>query len=364
MKRKLFVSLILFVIFILSGCTQYSNLNNQTSSNADVEYILDQNKPVLLGEDKNEPKVYVPEYAFYKFTDPKENAFSIQVPAGWKVSKDSGLIRPYIDAGVYLNVYSEQNQGFMYISPYSVYTVPNDILTFAGFTEGTSYDPSNGLAKPMIIKKYTEASDYLKEYIQGQNGELIETKDRPDLISAASNSLITKQSAAEASYYITQNGIKIKYTLIAYNYLVEISGTGIWSANLFSYYSPEDTFDETERLVLQIKNSFEVNEEWAKKEVVEIQKRSNIISTSQAEVSDTISSTFEYRSSSMDKLNNEWSKTIRGVEEVYNPETDETYTIKSGSKYYWIDNRNNIYGTETYENPFPNEDIKPLQIKE
>ena len=65
----------------------------------------------------------------------------------------------------------------------------------------------------------------------------------------------------------------------------------------------------------------------------------------------------------MDRINNEWSKTILGVEEVYNPETGDTWTVDSGSNYYWIDNKNNIYGTETDENPFPNEDIKSLEIK-
>jgi hypothetical protein len=65
----------------------------------------------------------------------------------------------------------------------------------------------------------------------------------------------------------------------------------------------------------------------------------------------------------MDRISNEWSKTTLGVEEVYNPETGETRYPDSGAEYYWMDNQNNIYGTETDENPFPLEDMTKLEIK-
>ncbi len=310
---------------------------------------------------QTEAVLYEEKYSFVNFTDPKENAFTVNIPQGWQVSSNSGLIRPYIDAGALLQATSSENQGFLYISPYGVYTVPNDLLTFAGFTEGTYYDPSGGISTPMLVKKYTEAKDFLNEYVQqlGVDVQVLEVIDRPDLINQNPVSLITKQSAAEITY--TANGLK--YKLIAYIYLIEYSGTGIWASSLFGYYSPEDFFDETEYLVLQSQESFKVNPQWAAKEAQESNKRAGIISSTQDSISDTISSTFEYRTESQDRINNEWSKTTLGVEEVYNPETGETRYPGSGSKYYWMDNRNNIYGTETDESPFPLEDMTKLEIK-
>ncbi len=309
----------------------------------------------------NNAVLYEEKYSFVNFTDPKENAFTINVPKGWTVSEESGLIRPYIDAGVLLQATSPKSQGFFYISPYGVYTVPNDLLTFAGFTEGKYYDPSNGLAKPMLVKKYTEARDFLNEYVQQQNvnAQVLELVDRPDLINKNPVSLITKQSAAEITY--TANGLK--YKLIAYIYLIEYSGTGIWASSLFGYYSAESLFNETEYLVLKSAETFKVNPQWAAKEAQEVNKRLGVISSTQNSISDTISSTFEYRSESQDRINEEWSKTTLGVEEVYNPETGDTRFVDSGSKYYWTDNRNRIYGTETDESPFPLEDMTKLEIK-
>jgi hypothetical protein len=305
--------------------------------------------------------LYEEKYSFVNFADPKENAFTINLPMAWTVTQGSGLIRPYIDAGVLLQATSSKNQGFLYISPYGVYTVPNNLLDFAGFTEGKYYDPSGGISTPMLVKKYTEAMDFLNEYVQQLNvgANIVEVVDRPDLINQNPVSLITKQSAAEITYFA--NGLK--YKLIDYNYLIEYSGTGIWAATLFGYYSPENLFNETEYLVLKSQESFKVNAQWAAKEAQEVNKRAGIISSTQASVSESISSSFEYRTESQDRINEEWSKTTLGVEEVYNPETGDTRYVDSGAEYYWMDNRNNIYGTETDQSPFPLEDMTPLEIK-
>ncbi len=342
------IVLVLFIILLIRYFPRVSYTDSKINSSNNV----------LVGTNA---VLYEEKYSFVNFTDPNENAFTINIPKDWQVSSNSGLIRPYIDAGVLLQATSPKNQGFLYISPYGVYTLPNDLLTLAGFTEGSYYDPSGGISTAMLVKKYTQAKDFLKEYIQQLNigARVLEVVDRPDLINQNPISLITKQSAAEISY--TANGLN--YKLIAYIYLIEYSGTGIWAATLFGYYSPENLFNETEYLVLKSEESFKVNPQWAAKEAQEVNTRAGIISSTQDSISDTISSTFEYRSNSMDRINDEWSKTILGVEEVYNPETGDTRYVNSGAEYYWMDNRNNIYGTETDENPFPLEDMTKLEIK-
>ncbi len=341
------VALVVAVILITTSVPRESTTANQSSPNTTT---LPGTNAVL----------YEPKYTFYNFTDPKEGAFSMNVPTGWQMSSDSGIIRPYIDAGVKIQATSSKNQEFFYISPYGVYTTPNDLLTMAGFPEGSYYDPSGGFATPMLVKSYTEAGDFLNEYVQqiDANAEILDTADRADLLQEPS-ALISQQSAAEITY--TSNGIKGK--IIAYNYLVEISGTGIWMASLFGYSSPEALFNETEYLVLKSSETMAVNPTWAAKEAEEVNKRLGIISSTQASISDTIASTFEYRSKSQDKITHEWSKTILGVEEVYNSETGSTTIVDSGANYYWMDNQNNIYGTETAENPAPLEDLTPLEIK-
>lgn len=362
MKKEVKISLIALGAIALIALIIILVVNSSPKEDIETE---NQSLPGSTLPGQTSAVLYEEKYVFANFTDPNENAFTIDVPEEWLVSADSGLIRPYIDAGVKFQATSSNNQGFFYISPYGVYTVPNDLLTFAGFPEGTYYDPSGGISTPMLVKAYINAEDFLNEYVQQLSVEtsVVEVIDRPDLIDPNPISLITQQSAAEMTYTSGSGANKIMNKVIAYNYLIEMSGTGIWMASLFGYSSPESLFNETEYLVLKSAETFKVNPAWAAQEAQEVNRRAGIISSTQDSISDTISSTFEYRSESQDRINEEWSKTTLGVEEVYNPETGDTRYVDSGANYYWMDNQNRIYGTETDENPFPLEDMTALEIK-
>jgi len=188
--------------------------------------------------------------------------------------------------------------------------------------------------------------------------EVLELIDRPDLIKSDLGPLITKQSAAEMTYISSPGFNQIKNKVVVYIYLLDTGSTGIWVSSLFGYYSPENLFNETEYLVLKSEETFKVNSDWARREAQEVNKRLGIIYSTQDSISETISSTFEYKSKSMEDINNKWSKTILGIEEVYNPDTGEMYVVDSGSNYYWINNRNEIYGTDVYESPNLQEDFE------
>jgi len=331
-----------------------NNLGTQSPGNpAEAQPIVAKPKAIQYEE----------KYSFYTFQDPNERAFTIKIPTGWQVVNGSGLVRPYIDAGVALGATSQKNQGFVYISPYAIYAIPSDILTRLGFTEGTYYGPSGGIVKPMMVKRYTDARQYLHEYleqlnVQTENALVI---DRPDLIKSDPGALITRQSAAEMTFVSNPGPNQVKNKVIVYIYLVEAGSTGVWAANFFGYYSPESLFNETEYLVLKSAETFKVDPSWAAREAQEVNKRLGIISSTQDSISDIIASTFEYRSETMDNINDKWSNAILGVEEVYDQDTGERYIVDSGAKYYWIDDQGNIYGTDTYENPFPQENLELMR---
>jgi len=293
---------------------------------------------------------YTPSRAYSTFTDPNENAFTVSVPKGWVVTSGSGLVRPYIDAGVYLQMKSPQDQEIFYASPHGpIYATPNQLLTMAGFTEGSQYNPSGGIAKPMIVMRYLTAREYLSALPKsaGLSGKIAEITERDDLLKPAP--LVTQQSAAEMTF-VEDNGKKHK--AIAITQLVEISGTGVWLATVSDYSAPSALFDETEFQAYMVRESFRVDPEWAKREQQEITKRIGIISGAQNEISDMIRSSFEMRSKSMDDHLDKWSKTMLGTEDVYNTDTGDRYTVDSGSRYYWTDGKD-IFGTDIDVNPDP-----------
>jgi hypothetical protein len=214
----------------------------------------------------------------------------------------------------------------------------------------------------MMVRAYVPAAEYAQELLDasGLDASNVRVVDRPDLLPQA-NALVTQQSAAEMTFDYDYSGTAMKDTILVRTSLMEMSGTGIWYVAVMEYYSPAALKNETEFLVLDMQRSFKVDPAWAAREQQEIMRRSAIISQSQSDISEIISSTFEMRSSTMDELNDKWDNYILGVEDVYDPDTGSHYVVDSGSNYYWIDGEGNIYGTDTAESPLPYENLKLLE---
>lgn len=335
----------LFAIFLLfTGCVVPDDLNitgNTTASSA-IKYAN--------------------AVSFTKFTDPNEGAFSMGVPSGWKVTNGSGLVRPYIDAAVAFEAKSPSGQGFMIQDPYGyIYATPNQLLTYAGFTEGSLYNPSGGISNPMMVRKYVPAADFSSELIAKSGLQVSDVRitDRPDLVNLSSP-LISRQSASETTLDYTAEGKAMSMVLVIRTTLIEGAGTGVWYVSGMEYYSPKELMNETELLALGMQRSLKVDPAWAMRESKEMQKRMGIISQDQNDVAAIISSVFETRSASMDELNHKWDNAILGIEDVYDPATGGHYMVDSGSNYYWIDNRGTIYGTDIDQSPFPLEDMQKM----
>lgn len=347
MKKGILISLVILAIAVVSSSIFLSVYSPESDS-------LFSNSSSLYKE--REPVLYFPKYDFYNFTEPNEGAFSISFPKNWEVSNESGLVRQYASAGILINTYSKNNSGFFLLSPYMISTILTEKIAFKGFKEGDIYDS-------ILIKNYTPAREFLIEYLNELNEkvELIDLVDRPDLIQRYTSSPITKQSAAEMTYTLDNGELEMIYKTIVYTYLDNSSDR--WVAQVFSYYSPNEIFDETEYLVFKSINSFNVNYDWATSESKRLNKAQTNVFLTPASVAYTLSSAFDYQSISMDRVNNAWAKKVLGIIEVLDPLTNQTWIIEANSTFYWRDNQGNIYGTDRGENPFPEKEARLLEIQ-
>ena len=288
----------LFAMLLMAGCIKPVPTPHQNLSNLSGPVQPGQN--IFVPDNATGPVVVTMAYknytegalSFYSFTDPREGAFSLDVPAGWAVTPGSGLVRPYIDAGVLFLANSPSGQGILIQDPYvPIYVTPNQLLTFAGFVEGSQYDPSGGIAQPMVVRRYANASSFGSSLL-GASGLSISdlaVVERPDLLQAGSP-LISQQSAAEISFDYEAGGRKTSAVLLVRTALIEISGTGIWYASLLEYYSPPELMNDTELLALHMQKSFKVDPAWAVREQAEMRKRMGILSQNQQDISEIISS--------------------------------------------------------------------------
>jgi len=292
--------------------------------------------------------------------DPKEAAFTIDVPKGWSI--DGGVVRPYIDAALKI-VATSGDKGIQVENPYPpIYTIPNEVLSFAGFNEGSRYNPSGGISQDMIVMSEKNAVSYIETTLsKNLNLKVDSVKSRDDLVAKIPKfSYMTTPTAAEA----TLSGDGKIHKVVVIEQGISVAGTGLWYVGLTHYWAPENKITQVEQIATAMDESFKLDQTWVKNEQVQVAKRSQIISQTQSEISDIISSTFEYRSSTQDTLADKWSDAILGVQDVYNPSTGEDYTVPNTSKYYWTDGLNTVVGTDTHDSPGNYWDWQELTPKE
>ncbi|MCX6806961.1 MAG: hypothetical protein NT135_02475, partial [Candidatus Berkelbacteria bacterium] len=224
--------------------------------------------------------------------DPKEGAFTVNVPSGWNI--DGGVVRPYIDAALKIIV-TNGDKGIQIENPYPpIYTVPNQILEFSGFKEGSHYNPSGGISQDMIVMSEKNAQNYIETILaKSLNLKVDSIKSRDDLVAKIPKlSYVTQTTAAEA----TLSGDGKIHKVIVIEQGISMAGVSLWTAGLTHYFAPENEIGKVEEIATAMDQSFKLDPVWVKREQVQVAKRSQIISQTQSEISDIISSTFEYRS--------------------------------------------------------------------
>jgi len=283
--------------------------------------------------------------------DPTEEAFTIDVPKGWIVSSDSGITRPYLDAAVKI-VVSKDEMGISIeqLHPPLYYT-PNWVLDLSGYPEGSFY--MGGL-----VLSYHNARQYIEDILADELGlgAFIDITDRSDIVSNVYRApWIKEKTAAEATF---ENGLVHK-VLVGDEYY-ELAGIGMWAVSMIHYWSPEDDLELVAKIANEMLLSFKLNETWARNEQIQVALRTGIITQTGDEIANIVKSTFEYRDRVMDETSKKFSNAILGVEDVYDPETGEHWTVPSGASSYWKDVYGNVYGTGSYKPPTYNDDWKEL----
>jgi hypothetical protein len=285
------------------------------------------------------------------WTDPREGAFTINIPTGWTISSDSGITRTYLDAAVKI-VVSKDDLGISIeqLHPPLYYT-PNWVLDMSGFTEGSSYGGG-------IVMSYHNAEQYAEGLLADELGLDAPTDviDRSDLLSKIyAAPWIQEKTAAEATF---ENGAVHK-VLIGDEYY-ELSGIGMWAVSMIHYWAPEDDLELVAKIANEMMLSFVLNATWAENEQIQVAARVGIINQMGDDIAKIVKSTFEYRDQVMDDASTKFSNAILGVEDVYDPETGQHWTVPAGSSSYWRDVYGNVYGSGSYAPPTYSDNWKEL----
>jgi hypothetical protein len=311
-----------------------------------------------------------PGLAFERFVDARENAFSTEVPKGWKSS--GGLFR-FASVDTRGAVESSSPEGDIRVScgdaDLPPFTVPNQMLAMTGFREGSWYSPGYGVR--MMVRRYEPgaafAEDYVREKVAPQIGcsglSITRRALRPDLTQSI-NALYAqlgamgqsvREDAGEVWFACTRNGRPWQGYYLATTLITSGGGGGVWHAeHVLGYTAATDKVGLAQAAMVHLAASMQVNPEWARMQQGVTMATSQIVAKTNEQISSTVRKTFENKWRTEDETSRKDANARRGVTDVLDPETGESWTVQNGSRHYWRKPGSDaIVGTQTYDLPGP-----------
>ncbi len=310
--------------------------------------------------------------SYVEWKDPRENAFSLEVPAQWRVS--GGTFRfASVDVRPALEAVSPDGQTRITggDSQIPTFTEPTPYLQMAGFREGSWYSPGYGVN--MMVRRYVPGAAFAREYVTSKVARgcadltFLETRDRADLVQAINSlyaqlntgGISTSWNAGEVSFSCRQ-GNQLMQGYYCAGILATRSPSGTqWSVNfLYGFLAPSEKRALTQSMLEHMLSTLQQNPQWASMQQNVTANTSQIVSRTNQEISKIVSDSYWSRQGVMDELSRRRSNATLGVEDVMDQTTGRQIKVESGSNYYWIDQHGAIVGTQT--DTRPNLDFREL----
>lgn len=305
-----------------------------------------------------------PALQYVRWSDPLENAFSIEVPARWRASGGMSRFAP-VDTRAAVDLVSPDGQVHVMFGDASLptHTEPTQTLAMAGFREGSWYSPGYGVR--MMVRRYLPGVYFAAEYAQRRVGQqctgltLVDRRDRPDLAAQlgriyVQTGYVSQQlTTGEVSFTCSAGGAPMRGYYFAGTLRVGTGGSGIWQVpHLVGWLAPPDRVGEAQAVLQHVIATAQINPDWARMQQGIAANSSEIVSRTHAEITRIIDDTYWNRQRSQDNLSRQWSNVILGQTDVRDPETGETWKVASGHNYYWRkEYTDGIAGTDTYARP-------------
>jgi hypothetical protein len=155
------------------------------------------------------------------------------------------------------------------------------------------------------------------------------------------------------------NNAQLRGYFFAGTQLTSAYGSSLWTVQyLHGYLAAADRAEQAQSILDRMLQSVRLNPRWVAMQQNLTGQTSQIVTRTNAEISNIISKSYWTTQSTMDELSRRRSNATLGVEDVIDPATGRRIKVESGSNYYWIDQRGTIVGTNT--NTRPNLDFREL----
>ena len=224
-------------------------------------------------------KFGAPAMRFVAYREPREGAFTVLVPEGWKAVGQ--IDRRIIEANLALDLVDPTGRILVVSHQYE----EGFVNPMYGFPEGRQYTPSPAVA-PVLVRQFHGVEEYLRRRTP-EGARLLGIRMRPDKADGPSERVFAQHlgfryEAAEAWYDMP--GGNFGYLLAT----ICIAGTGNWSVSTAGYVAPRDRWDEAETALAGIPATLACDPDWAMLEAKGALDRLRILAEAQTKVFEII----------------------------------------------------------------------------
>jgi hypothetical protein len=318
--------------------------------------------------------------SYVNWTDPRENAFTISVPQGWRIAGGAYRLAPTdIRVGVVAGSPDGQIRVLLGDSNLGTFIEPSQMLAYAGLREGMYYGLGDG--SRLLISRYLSGQQFARVYAQmyvtrmcsglqvtanNQRGDLTDSF----LQSARAEGMPSPQlTAGDVSFTCNVGGTAVRGTVVTATILPFPGNASIWYVyRMYGYLAVPAREQEAAQIALRGAQSFRINPQWqAQQQQIanqavaadnlrsqQIQQRAMAaIQEDQRQTSDIIMKGWEQRSAVYDEISRKRENAILGTLDVVDPETGTQYKVSNYSDYHWMNNEGVIAGNNTGNSPGP-----------
>jgi len=315
--------------------------------------------------DSSAPRQVATQYR--RWADPRENAFSLDVPQGW--AAEGGTFR-FAPVDVRKALRAASPDGAIQIAggdaELPVFTEPTQMLAMTGFPEGAWYSPGYGVR--MMVRRYTPGAQFAREYVASRAAAGCNAlnfrvmRERPDLDEplnrlmsglAAVGGFMRMQSG-EVFFQCERNGQPLAGYWFAGVLRTASAGMpgGIWRAEyLYGYLAAQDREPQAQQILSHMLASYQDDPQWLAMQQNVTAATSRIVAQTHEEISRRIASSFKSRNQVDDEISRRRSNAILGVVDAVDAETGRQFKVENSSNYYWLDPQGRIVGTQTDTTP-------------
>jgi hypothetical protein len=298
------------------------------------------------------PAISVSNYT--RLTDPLEQAFTVDVPSGWK--SEAGMARwSALQIDPYVRSLSPDKMTYLMIGEPSLpsYAPPTDVTRKLGFREGSLHDA--GLGGRSMILHYLTGAEFARMYGQSALSGLcpglkfVSTGERPELARKAEAQWPTvipsRSSGGEAVFTCTHNKQEMEAHIEAATRTTR--DNVIWGVILLQgYIAPKSGTGAAQTILAHMTGNVTWSQAWT-------QKQNNLSQQAAASINQRMQEFFRQEQAFMQKLNSvdqnfeSMDEIVSGFSSYRDARTGNTYSLGNTNPFKWADDSGRVVSTPT-----------------